>query len=233
MERRTFIKSSLAAAAGLALSNSKLYGIMKENSVNQGWSDKLIEKVSEGSGKKILVLMSAWMKNGNTDRVTDSFIKGAVENGHSVTKVYLGAMSLRGCRGCGACLRNGHHCVVNDDMQKLYPLFAWCDMIVMASPVYFWTITASLKAFIERLYAISVNDQYPTKELILLMTAGLDNKEVFAHGRSYAKTFAMVLGKEDIVGSCLAGGCVGCEGDKMSVPQHYIDEAYQLGHQIR
>ena len=75
------------------------------------------EKVHQGIGKNVLVLMSAGTRHGNTDRLTDACIKGLVEKGHTVTKVYLGSMRLEGCRGCGACQRNGNRCVVQDGMQ--------------------------------------------------------------------------------------------------------------------
>ena len=81
--------------------------------------------------------MSAGTKRGNTDRLTDAYIKGLVERGHSVTKVYLGSMRIEGCRGCGVCQRLAHQCTVRDDMQDIYPLFAECDTVVMASPLYF------------------------------------------------------------------------------------------------
>lgn len=66
--------------------------------------------------------MSAGTKRGNTDRLTDAYIKGLVERGHSVTKVYLGSMRIEGCRGCGVCQRLAHQCTVRDDMQDIYPL---------------------------------------------------------------------------------------------------------------
>lgn len=66
--------------------------------------------------------MSAGTKLGNTDRLTDAYIKGLVERGHSVTKVYLGSMRIEGCRGCGVCQRLAHQCAVRDGMQDIYPL---------------------------------------------------------------------------------------------------------------
>lgn len=72
--------------------------------------------------KKIFVIMSAGTKRGNTDRLTDAYIKGLVERGHSVTKVYLGSMRIEGCRGCGVCQRLAHQCAVRDGMQDIYPL---------------------------------------------------------------------------------------------------------------
>ena len=76
-----------------------------------------IKTICQGNGKNVLVLMSAGTRQGNTDRLTDAYIKGLSEKGHNVTKVYLGDMRMAGCRGCGACQRNGNRCAVQDDMQ--------------------------------------------------------------------------------------------------------------------
>lgn len=190
-----------------------------------------IEIVHHGKGKNILVLMSAGTRHGNTDRLTDSFIQGQVEKGHTVTKVYLGSMKMAGCRGCGACQRNGNHCVVQDDMQKLYPLFAACDTLVMASPLYFWTITAWLKAFVERLYAISKEDKYPEKATVLLMTAGDDKPDTFAQALEYFHVVSGVLGGHE-AGAYLAGGCTGCEKTARNISMKHLENAYRMGLKI-
>ena len=102
------------------------------------------------------------MKRGNTDRLADAFIRGAEAAGHKVTKVFLGDKNIRGCTGCNAC-RWGKPCALNDDMQAIYPLYEACDMVVLASPLYFWNINARTKAFLERLYATSTEDENPPK----------------------------------------------------------------------
>lgn len=121
MERRRFIKNGLIAAGGVLLGSAGIYRLLNTENEKDDYMPAKIENVSEGNGKRILVLMSAGTRHGNTDRLTDAFIKGMAEKGHSITKVYLGSMHIAGCRGCGACQRNGSHCVVQDDMQQLYP----------------------------------------------------------------------------------------------------------------
>ena len=189
---------------------------------------RLIEKIHQGNKKNVLVLMSAGTRFGNTDRLTDAYIKGLVEKGHSVTKVYLGSMRIEGCRGCGLCQRHAHKCAIRDDMQDLYPLFAECDTVVMASPLYFWTITSKLKAFIERLYAISTDDKYPSKDTVLLMTAGDDNDTTFEHPIRYFRLISQVLGGNE-KGVYCAGGCTGCEELARQIDMKYLDNAYKMG----
>lgn len=231
MERRTFIRNSILTVGGALLSGSVIFRLLKTEQEHDDYMPAKIEKVSEGDGKKIMVLMSAGTRQGNTDRLTDAFIKGMAEKGHSVTKVYLGSMHIVGCRGCGACQRNGNHCVVQDDMQELYPLFRESEVVVMSSPLYFWTITAKLKSFVERLYAISVNDSYPAKETVLLMTAGDNGEKTFDQARSYWNVISGVLGDKSIA-TYFAGGCKGCEADSRYISATHLDNAYNLGRQL-
>ena len=174
MDRKHFLKSVLLTTGGVLLGGTTIYRYLNSKETTDASLPSLIDKIHQGNMKKILVIMSAGTKRGNTDRLTDAYIKGLVERGHSVTKVYLGNMRIEGCRGCGVCQRLAHQCAVRDGMEDIYPLFAACDTVVMASPLYFWTITAKLKSFIDRLYAISVDDKYPQKDSVLLMTVRLN-----------------------------------------------------------
>lgn len=92
---------------------------------------------------RILVVVGANV-HGNTDRLAEAFIKGAKEAENEVTKIVLNK-NILGCIGCHACQHNGHHCVIQDQMQDYYSLFAEADMVVLASPLYFWSISARLK----------------------------------------------------------------------------------------
>lgn len=228
MERRTFLKNSLLTTGSILLGGSAFFRFLKERKPMEEIRPNTIEKVHQGNGKNVLVLMSAGTKNGNTDHLTDAYINGLVKKGHSVTKIYLGNTRMEGCRGCGACQRNGNHCIIQDDMQKLYPLFAACDTLVMASPLYFWTITARLKSFIERLYAISVEDRYPVKETVLLMTAGDNKPDTFNHALSYFRVVSEVLGGHE-AGIYLAGGCTGCEKPARNIELKHLENAYRMG----
>ena len=133
MERRKFIRNSFWTLGGLMIGWAGIFRFLHNKEPKEYPLPPIIETIHQGKGKTILVLMSAGTRHGNTDRLTDSFIQGLVEKDHTVTKVYLGSMKMAGCRGCGACQRNGNRCVVQDDMQKIYPLFAACDTLVMAS----------------------------------------------------------------------------------------------------
>ncbi|MDD3037800.1 flavodoxin family protein [Bacteroides sp.] len=232
MERRNFFKNTLITTGSLLLGGAVIHRFLNDKEQVDSSLPPVVEKIHQGDGRNVLVLMSAGTRLGNTDRLTDAYIKGLVERGHSVTKVYLGSMRIEGCRGCGACQRNARHqCVVQDGMQKLYPLFEECDTVVMASPLYFWTITSRLKAFIERLYAISINDQYPSKNTVLLMTAGDDKETTFEEPLRYFRIISRVLGDNE-KGTYCVGGCTGCEKLARQIDKKHLDNAYEMGMEL-
>ena len=186
--------------------------------------------------RKILVIVAAGHKNGNTDHLADAFIQGAETAGHEVKKIFLGTKPINGCLGCDAC-RYGKPCVQKDAMEEIYPQFAWCDTVVLASPLYFWTISARLKAVLERLYATSSPDshppkgryeRYPEKDCVLLVTAADDYFWTFEQVVSYYRFNCVnYLGWHDL-GMVLAGGCGGC-GTARMVPEVHLERAHQLG----
>ena len=164
--------------------------------------------------KKILVLVTGGRPRGNTRQLADAFAQGAREAGHEVKVLYLQNRDIRGCLGCNAC-RYGKPCVQKDDFAALVPDILWCDALVFASPLYFWTICARMKAIIERFYSLARPDAapprgryeaYPEKDCVLLMTAADDLFWTFEQAVSYYR-FALVnyIGFSDR-GVLLAGG---------------------------
>lgn len=180
--------------------------------------------------RKILVAVGSGMRHGNTDQLVDAFIKGAEEKGHEVHKYFLGDTDLQGCRGCGACQKNGNKCVVKDYMQEMYPYLNECDTVVMASPLYFWTFSAQIKAFFDRLYALSTENIYPKKDTVFLMTSGDDSDHTFDIPDKYYRFITSALGFENI-GTYYAGGCQETESVKKLAERH-VQSAYELGKSI-
>ena len=178
---------------------------------------------------KILVVVGSGNVHGNTDQLSDAFIKGAKEANHDVTKIILNK-NILGCQGCQACQHNGHQCVIKDAMQDYYSLFEDADVLVLASPLYFWSISGRLKSFIDRLYAISTDDKYPSKDTVLLMTSGSDEFYAFEQSVSFYRFLTKALGWND-KGVVLADGCSGQIGNKI-VDKKFLNEAYELGKSI-
>lgn len=103
--------------------------------------------------KKVLIISSSPRKNGNSDRMCREFEKGAVEAGNEVCYVRLAEKNIGYCIGCYACQNDGK-CFKNDDMQELQEKVLAADVLVLATPVYFYSMSAQLKTFIDRLTPI-------------------------------------------------------------------------------
>ena len=100
--------------------------------------------------KQVLILSSSPRKGGNSDTLCDQLLKGAAESGHAAEKVFLADRDLHACTGCGACARKPGRCSQKDDMAAILERMVRADVIVMATPVYFYSMAAQMKALIDR-----------------------------------------------------------------------------------
>lgn len=103
---------------------------------------------------KIAVLNGS-PKVGNTAAMIAAFAEGAKEAGHEVEILHVGKMKINGCLACEYCHGKGQGtCIQKDDMQKVMPAYKEADMVVYASPIYYFDVTAQLSAAMQRVYAI-------------------------------------------------------------------------------
>lgn len=99
--------------------------------------------------KKVFVISASPRKGGNSDTLCDEFIRGAQKTGNEAEKVFLRDKKIGYCTGCGVC--NGtHKCVQQDDMAEILDRMVRADVIVLATPVYFYTMNAQMKTLIDR-----------------------------------------------------------------------------------
>lgn len=154
--------------------------------------------------RNILILNGASRRNGHTAGLVRAFTEGARSAGHSVQEFYLAGMRIRGCAGCLHAGRDPRSpCAQKDDMEPIYSAFARCDVVVFASPVYFWTITGPLKTAADRLYAELECLGYAgfARESVLLMTAGGSD---YSQAAAWYRTYERNLGwknRGEILGS--------------------------------
>ena len=100
--------------------------------------------------KKVIILSASPRKNGNSDLLCNEFYKGAMDSGHDVEKIFLADKHIEYCRGCGICNKT-NRCIIDDDMAAILDKLLSADIIVMASPVYFYTINGQMKTLIDRI----------------------------------------------------------------------------------
>lgn len=102
---------------------------------------------------KVLGIYGSPRKGGNSDQLLDKALEGARAAGAETKAVYARDLKMSGCLECGGCDKTGK-CVVKDDMQLVYPLLEEADLIFLASPIFFYGITAQAKALIDRSQAL-------------------------------------------------------------------------------
>ncbi|WP_300262294.1 flavodoxin family protein [uncultured Cloacibacillus sp.] len=181
-------------------------------------------------GKKIIVLNGSPRKNGNTSALVKAFREGAESAGHTVTEFWLGGMKINGCRGCCAGGKNPESpCVQKDDMEQIYPAYKEADVVVLASPLYYWTISGQLKCAFDRLFAVAECDPSytnPRKESALLMAAEGNGFEETVYW--YDRLMGHIGWKD--CGKVLCGGVMAV-GDIEGKPE--LEEARRLGASIK
>lgn len=176
--------------------------------------------------KKVLILSGSPRKGGNSDLLCDEFMRGAMESGNEVEKIRVAEMNVGYCRACYTCKETGE-CVIKDDMADILQKIIDADVIVLASPVYFYSVDAQLKALIDRTVArwLEVKD----KEFYYIMTAADNEKE------SMETTLACFRGYADCVEGAKEMGVIYGTGvyEKGEVTdKEVMNQAYQMGLQV-
>ncbi len=126
--------------------------------------------------KKVLILSGSPRLGGNSDTLCDQFLKGAQEAGNEVEKIFVAGKKIGYCRGCYYCNDHSGECCIKDDMAEVLQKMLNADVIVLSSPVYFYSISAQLKAVIDRTVARWL--EFKNKEFYYIMTAAEDTDTV-------------------------------------------------------
>ena len=145
---------------------------------------------------KILIWNGSPRPQGKTAQMCAAFREAAEKNGHEAVVMDICRMNIKGCMACEYCHTKGNgSCVQQDDMQKIYPHVLDCDMIVLASPIYYNTFTGQIQCAINRLYAPDRPENL--KKSALLLAAGDDNAFEGAVW-AYNKNFVCYMKCEDM-----------------------------------
>lgn len=190
--------------------------------------------------KNILIVVGGGRPKGNTAQLVQAFTGGAEEAGHKVEILSLLKNEIKGCIGCNVC-RYGKPCIQKDAFNDIVPKIKSADLIVFASPLYFWTISSRLKAFIERFYCIAEEDanpplgryeRYPVKDCALLVTSADHFFWTFEQVVSYYRfTLVHYIGMKDR-GMVLAGGCGDTNGKPQIDKTDNLKKAYEFGKMV-
>lgn len=173
---------------------------------------------------KIVILVGSMRKSGNTDLLARSFAEGASKN-NIVELVSVADYSINPCIGCNSCFtRENNLCFQNDDMTEIYDKLRNADIVAIASPVYFYGISAQLKAVIDRLHT-PMRNEFHIKKLALLLVGAATLPELFDPIKMQYQLILNFFHLED-VGMVLVQG-VKDKGDIMKTEA--LKKAYHLG----
>ena len=211
MDRRKFIKNTLLAGAVVATSTIFNKSVFSDN------------KNTEKKSMKILVITGSPRKNGNSNFLADNFIKGAQEKGHKIVRFDSAFKKVHPCIACNKCGMNGD-CVFNDDFNFIRDNIVDADMVLFATPMYYFGISAQIKTVIDRFYAINGKIHVPKKTALIMTYADTAEKEAQPI-KSHFNTLINYLGWT-IVGEIIASG-VWTEGSVKNTK--YPKMAYELG----
>ena len=175
---------------------------------------------------KILIISGSPRKGGNTELLAEAFAKGASKH-HQVEIVSVRDYKVNPCLGCNACFKTNGICAQKDDMSPIYEKMNQADMLVIASPVYFYGISAQLKAVIDRFHN-PIRDTFHIKKMALLLVGAATLPELFDAILAEYNLCLRFFGIED-AGKVLVRG-VKDKGDIMGTS--FLEDAYQLGSSI-
>jgi multimeric flavodoxin WrbA len=179
-------------------------------------------------GKYILIFKGSPREKGNSSLLAEKAAEGAQAAGAEVETFSLHRMNIRPCDGCDTCKETGV-CVLKDDMQMLYPKLEQAEAIVIATPIYWFTMSAQTKLFIDRWYALESTQRNALKgkQFGIILTYG--DSDPYSSGainaiRSFQDMFRYI--GADIAG--MVYGTASDEGDVLKQPE-LLGRAYKLG----
>ncbi len=186
-----------------------------------------IKNQKEKHMKNILIISSSPRRNGNSEALAASFAKGATEAGNRVETIFLREKQLGFCRGCMACAKLGH-CVIRDDAVEIAAKMHDADVLVFASPVYYYSVSGQLKTMFDRANPLYDTD-YAFKEVYFLSTAAEDEDHTVEGSVKAVQGWIDCFERAKLSGVIFAGGVTDV-GDIQSHPA--LQKAYTTGKSI-
>ncbi len=177
--------------------------------------------------KNVLILSSSPRRHGNSDRLCDEFLRGAAESGNDAEKIFLGDVTIHCCTGCSVCSLYKKPCPQEDDAAGIIRKMLAADVIVMATPVYFYAMSAQMKILIDR--CCGLYTEMKNKEFYFMATAAEDDPEIMGRIVTSFQGFLDCLENPVLKGTVFCGG-VWHTGEIEGKPA--LQEAYEMGKQV-
>ena len=179
--------------------------------------------------KKVLVLSGSPRKQGNSDILCDEFCKGAIANGNAVEKIRVADKKISHCLGCYYCKDHGGKCVFQDDMSDILQKIIEADVLVLATPVYFYSMSAQLKTVIDR--TVARWTEIANKQLYYIITSAEDERDTLDGTITALRGFAKCIDGYEEKG-ILYGRGVSAKGEVVNFPD-LMRIAREMGESVR
>jgi multimeric flavodoxin WrbA len=181
----------------------------------------------------VLAILGSPRRRGNSSTLAEKVVAGAKSLGAQADTYFLHGMDIKPCDACDICHEElNSDCVLKDDMQKIYPKLRKADAIVIASPIYWFTISAQTKTFIDRCYALGVSGDYALKGKRIGIVLTYEDSDPFASGAVNAiRTFQDIFA---YVGASIIGivyGRAAAPGE-IANNRDLMEKAFELGKQL-
>lgn len=177
--------------------------------------------------KNILVISASLRSNSNSDILADYFMKGAKSAGNNVEKISLKDKNIAFCKGCLACQQT-KKCVINDDAVEIADKMCSADVIVFATPIYYYEMSGQMKTLLDRGNSLFTRD-YSFRDIYMLTTAAEDEDYVPEKAVSGLNGWIDCFEKARLAGTVFAGG-VSDAGDITNHPM--LQKAYDMGTEV-
>ena len=174
---------------------------------------------------KILILCGSPHKNGNTNALAEAFVNGVDQKMHQIKKIWIPGKRIAPCTGCLYCQHHDGVCIFQDDMVPILAEIYQADLLVFVTPIYYFGMTAQLKAVIDRMSAIDDKLKQQEKKAILLTAGGLSDDWIMDGIKTQYHIMLKYLNWQS-VGAVYAFGCNVTPGIKDT---KYLLEAEDLG----
>ena len=183
--------------------------------------------------KKVLIFMGSPRKEGNSSTLAKQVAAGAEAAGRKVESFYLHDLNIKPCDACDACRdKSETDCILEDDMKGLFPKLRQADAIVIASPIYWFTVSAQTKLFIDRWYALGGPEGHAFKRKRFGIVLTYADTDPFTSGAVNAlRTFQDAL---NYVGASIVGMVYGSawEAGEIKKNQEVMQKAFELGKRL-
>ena len=177
--------------------------------------------------KRVIVISTSLRVGSNSDMLADKFAEGARNAGNEVEKISLTGKNIQFCKGCFACQKLGR-CVIKDDVNDITAKVLKADVVVWATPIYYYEMSGQMKTLIDRMNAMYPLD-YKFRDVYLLTTAAEDEKETPKRAETGLTGWIDCYPKSRLAGTLFCGGVNEVreiDGNKK------LQEAFEMGENI-